>query len=140
MTVRRMPLFVLLMASLAWPGFIAAQTASTGSIGGGVKDVSGAGMAGVTGEGASPALIEKVRTVATDAGGQYKVVDLRPGAYTVTFALTGFSTVKREGIDLSAGFTATVNSELKIGGVEETITVSGATPVVDIQNARTQQV
>src|SRR5262249_41532741 len=88
----------------------------------------------------SPALIEKVRTVTTDSRGEYKIVDLRPGVYTVTFTLSGFSTVKRDGLELTTGFTATANADLKVGGVEETITVSGATPVVDIQNVRTENV
>jgi hypothetical protein len=93
---------------------------------------------GVTVEAASPALIEKVRTVATDGDGPYKIVDLRPGTYAVTFTLPGFSTVKREGVELTTGFTATVNAEMKVGSLQETVTVSGATPVVDIQNVRTQ--
>jgi hypothetical protein len=95
---------------------------------------------GVTVEAASPALIEKVRTVATDGDGPYKIVDLRPGTYAVTFTLPGFSTVKREGVELTTGFTATVNAEMKVGSLQETVTVSGATPVVDIQNVRTQNV
>src|SRR5712692_5484163 len=115
-----------------------AQTQLSGSIAGVVKDPSGAVMPGVTVEAASPALIEKVRTVVTDDQGQYKIVSLVPGTYTVTFALSGFSTVKREGVELTTGFTATVNAELKEGTVEETITVSGAAPVVDTQNIMTQ--
>ena len=81
-----------------------------------------------------------MRTVTTDAQGQYKIVDLRPGTYTVTFTLVGFSTVKREGIELPATFTATVNGDLRIGALEETVTVSGASPVVDIQNVIKRQV
>src|SRR5262249_21572362 len=84
-------------------------------------------------------LIEKARTVVTDGQGNYKLVDLRPGTYVVTFTLPGFTTMKREGIELSAGFTATVNADLKVGAVEETVTVSGATPVVDVQNVRSNQ-
>ena len=80
----------------------------------------------------------KVRTVVTDAQGQYKIVDLRPGTYTVTFSLPGFSTVKREGLELTTAFTATVNAELKVGSLEETVTVSGAAPVVDTQNVLQQ--
>src|SRR5215467_8172653 len=106
---------------------------STG-IAGVVRDTSGAVLPGVTVEASSPALIERVRTVATDSQGQYKIVDLRPGTYEVTFTLTGFSTVKREGIELPAQFTATVNADLRVGALEETITVSGASPVVDTQN------
>ena len=72
------------------------------------------------------------------ARGQYRIVDLRPGTYTVTFTLTGFSTVKREGIELTGSFTATINADLKVGGVAETITVTGETPIVDVQSVRRQ--
>src|SRR5512147_78949 len=96
-----------------------------------VKDTSGAVLPGVTVEAASPALIEKVRTVVTDGGGQYRIVDLRPGTYTVTFTLAGFSTVRREGIDLSGSMTATINADMRVGGVAETVTVTGSAPVVD---------
>jgi len=106
---------------------------STG-IAGVVKDTSGAVLPGVTVEASSPALIERVRTVTTDSQGQYKILDLRPGTYVVTFTLTGFSAVKRDGIELLAQFTATVNAEMRVGAVEETITVSGASPIVDTQN------
>src|SRR5262245_54337571 len=95
-------------------------------------------MPGVTVEASSPALIEKVRTVVTDGEGRYNIVDLRTGTYTVTFTLPGFTTVKREGIELGAGFTANVNAELRVGSLEETITVSGLTPLVDTQNVRRQ--
>ena len=105
-----------------------------------MKDTSGAVLPGVTVEAASPALIEKVRTVVTDGAGQYKIVDLRPGVYTVTFTLAGFSTVKREGIELTASFTATVNADLRVGALEETITVTGETPTVDVQNVVQQRV
>jgi hypothetical protein len=94
----------------------------------------------VTVEAASPALIEKLRSVVTDAQGNYKIIELRPGTYTVTFSLPGFATVKREGVELTAGFTAAVNAELKVGQLQETVVVSGASPVVDVQNVRTQQV
>jgi hypothetical protein len=116
------------------------QAVSTGTIAGIVKDSTGGVLPGVTVEVASPALIEKVRTAVTDAEGQYKVVDLRPGTYAVTFTLSGMGSVKREGIDLTAGFTASINATLQPGGVQETITVSGASPVVDTQNAVTQNV
>src|SRR5690242_21695858 len=97
-------------------------------------------MPGVTVEAASPALIEKVRSVVTDGEGQYKIIDLRPGAYTVTFALAGFNTVKRDGIELAGSFTATVNAEMRVGSLEETITVSGASPIVDVQSTAQQKV
>src|SRR5438552_18782341 len=92
------------------------------SITGVVKDASGAVLPGVTVEASSPALIEKTRNVISDGEGLYKIVDLRPGSYVVTFSLSGFSTVKREGIELTAGFTATVNAELRVGAVAETVT------------------
>ena len=89
-----------------------------GSVTGVVKDTSGAVLPGVTVEAASPALIEKVRSVVTDGSGQYQIVDLRPGAYAVTFSLAGFSTVKREGIELTGSFSATINAEMKVGAVD----------------------
>jgi hypothetical protein len=108
------------------------------SITGIVKDTSGAVLPGVTVEVASPVLIEKTRTAVTDGSGQYRIVDLRPGTYSVTFTLTGFSSVKREGIELTGSFTATVNADMKVGAVEETITVSGETPIVDVHSTRRQ--
>ena len=108
------------------------------SIAGVVKDASGAVLPGVTVEAASPALIEKVRSVVTDDSGQYRIVDLRPGTYSVTFTLTGFSVVKREGIELTGSFNATINADLRVGGIEETITVTGESPIVDTQSIRRQ--
>ena len=108
------------------------------SITGTVKDTSGAVLPGVTVEVSSPALIEKTRSAVTDSTGQYRIVDFRPGTYAVTFTLTGFSSVKREGIELSGSFTASVNADMKVGAVEETITVSGETPIVDVQSTRRQ--
>jgi hypothetical protein len=99
-----------------------------------VTDASGSVLPGVTVEASSPALIEKVRAVVTDGTGQYRIVDLRPGVYTVIFQLPSFSTVRRDGIELTVGFTATVNAEMRMGTVEETITVEGSSPIVDIQN------
>jgi hypothetical protein len=109
-------------------------------IAGTVRDTSGAVLPGVTVEAASPALIEKVRTAVTDGQGLYKIINLRPGTYTVTFALPGFVTVQREGIELTSTFTATVNIELQLGGVEETLTVTGEASTVDIQNMVQQRV
>jgi hypothetical protein len=113
---------------------------STSGIAGLVKDASGAVLPGVTVEAASPVLIEKVRTVVTDSEGRYTIIDLRPGTYTVTFSLTGFTTFRREGIALSIGFTATVNADMQVGALEESITVSGSAPLVDAQNTRQQNV
>src|SRR6266571_6853445 len=120
---------------LLWPTAAHAQA----SLAGVVKDASGGVLPGVTVEAASPALIEKVRSVVTDDTGQYRIVDLRPGTYSVTFTLPGFSTVKREGIEITGTFVATVNGDLKVGALEETITVTGETPVVDVQSVKVQQ-
>src|SRR2546426_7744566 len=117
-----------------------ARAQGSGAIAGVVRDTSGGILPGVTVEAASPALIEKARTVITDDQGVYRIVDLRPGIYGVTFTLPGFTVVKREGIELTGNFTATVNAELKVGGLEETVTVSGQSPVVDIQNVVQQRV
>ena len=122
------------------PQFAAAQSSASGAIAGSAKDETGAALPGVTVEVASPALIEKVRTAVTDGQGNYKLTELRPGVYTVSFSLAGFSVYKREGIELSAGFTAPVNALLKVGSMEETITVKGSAPLVDVQSTRTQQV
>src|SRR5262245_11325181 len=130
--------FVLVLAVVAAAPDVA--LAQTSGIAGVVRDTSGAVMPGVTVEASSPALIEQVRTVTTDSQGQYKIVDLRPGTYTVTFTLPGFATVKREGIELPATFVATVSVELRVGALEETVTVSGASPVVDTQNVVRRQV
>jgi hypothetical protein len=119
---------------------VAAHAQTQASITGVVKDASGAVLPGVTVEAASPALIEKVRVVVTDGTGQYRIEALRPGAYTVTFTLPGFSTVRRVGIELAGSFTATVNAELAVGTLEETITVSGESPVVDVSNTIQQRV
>lgn len=120
-----------------------ANTASVfgqAGIAGVVKDATGAVLPGVSVEAASPALIEKVRTVVTDGEGLYKIVELRPGTYTVTFSLTGFNTVRREGIELAGSFTASVNAEMRVGALEETITVSGQSPTVDTQSVTQQRV
>ena len=137
MGIRRMAPLVLLWSFVLLPGRVEAQVV-TGTIAGVVRDASGAVMPGVTVEATSPVLIERVRTVVTDGQGLYRIVDLRPGPYTVTFTLTGFNTLIRDGIELTAGFTATVNADLQVGSLEESITVSGAAPMVDIQNVRQQ--
>src|SRR6059036_2655599 len=105
-------------------------------IAGTAKDASGAVLPGVTVEASSPALIEKVRSAVTDGTGQYRIEDLRPGVYTLTATLQGFNTFKREGIELTGQFTATINAELRVGALAETITVTGETPVVDVQSSR----
>ena len=126
---------ILVLLLLASPA-----TAQQSSIAGVVRDTSGAVLPGVTVEAASPALIEKVRTAVTDAEGRYNIVALPPGEYSVTFGLTGFNTFKRDGISLTAGFAASVNADMQVGTLEETITVTGAAPLVDTQSARQQKV
>ena len=122
----------LLVVAMSLPAVVWAQT---GTIAGAVRDATGGVLPGVSVVATSPALIEKVRTATTDGAGQYKIVDLRAGVYTVTFSLTGFSTVKREGVELTAGINANVDAELRVGGLEETITVSGQNALVDVQNS-----
>lgn len=108
-----------------------------GSIAGSVKDPSGAVLPGVTVEASSPALIERMRSVVTDSNGNYRIVDLPPGTYAVQFTLTGFKTVRREGVIIQGVFNATVSPEMEVGALEETITVSG-TPTVDVSNNTAQ--
>ena len=127
--------FVIAMFLVA-PSAVFAQASITGT----VRDTSGAVLPGVTVEAASPALIEKVRTATTDGNGQYRIVDLRSGEYTVTFGLAGFTTVKREGVNLEGTFTATINADLRVGALTETITVSGESPIVDVQSVKRQVV
>jgi hypothetical protein len=108
------------------------------SIAGSTRDTSGAALPGVTVEATSPALIEKVRTTVTDERGLYRIVNLPPGTYAVTFALPGFNQVKREAIELTGSFTAQIDADLSVGGVTETLTVTGASPIVDVQSIRRQ--
>jgi len=118
------------------PSSVYAQAAIAGV----VRDASGGVLPGVTVEASSPALIEKVRTAVSDGTGQYRIEDLRPGTYTVRFTLTGFSSVAREGVELTGSATATISADMRVGAVEETITVTGETPVVDVQGAKRQAV
>src|SRR5438477_13099275 len=111
-------------------------TFAQASIVGAVKDTSGAVLPGVTVEAASPALIEKVRTAVTDGSGRYRIEDLRPGTYTLTFALSGFVTLKHDGVILSGSAVTTVDAELRVGPVSETVTVTGESPVVDVVSTR----
>ena len=130
----------LLLALLASTTGAHAQSGTAASIAGTVRDTSGAVLPGVTVEAASPVLIEKVRTVVSDERGNYKIVDLRPGVYTVTFTLPGFRTVKRQDLELITGVTAQASADLQVGALEETVTVTGASPVVDVQNVQQQSV
>ena len=133
---------VLRLALFAFAAVVLAPIAAyaQASVTGVVKDSSGAVLPGVTVEASSPALIEKTRSTVTDGAGLYQIISLPPGTYTVTFTLTGFSTVKREGVELSGSFVASINADLKVGAVAETITVTGETPLVDVQSAAVQKV
>src|SRR5216683_1414856 len=116
---------VALVGIILLPTLVFAQASITGI----VRDTSGAVLPGVTVEATSPVLIERVRTATTDGTGQFRIVDLRPGAYVVTFTLTGFMTFKREGIELTGSFTASVNADLKVGSLEESVTDAVNEPV-----------
>ena len=132
---RRLALLALALVVIV-PSFASAQ-----SIAGVVRDASGAVLPGVTIEAASPALIEKVRTAVSDGAGQYRIENLTPGTYKITYSLPGFTTVEREGVQVTSGVTLTLNADLRVGGVQESITVTGETPVVDVQNStRVQRV
>jgi hypothetical protein len=128
--------FALLILMALVPAVASAQTTIAGT----VRDTSGAVLPGVTVEAASPVLIEKVRTGTTDSGGQYRIAELLPGTYTVTISLPGFATVKREAVEVTGAGVITINADLKVGDLQETITVTGETPIVDVQSTRRQQV
>ena len=117
-----------------------ASAQGTSAVAGVVRDSSGAVLPGVTIEAASPALIERVRTVVSDEKGEYKIIDLPGGTYTVTFSLAGFNTIKREGLELTANFTVNVGVEMQVGQLEETITVAGESPIVDVQTTAQHKV
>jgi hypothetical protein len=133
-------MMVVFGAGLLTPTSATAQAATNATIAGTARDATGSVLPGVTVQVESPALIERVRTALTDNQGTYRVVSLPPGTYTVTFTLSGFRTYRREGIELTTGFTAPVNAELSIGQVAETVTVTAASPVVDVQNTRSASV
>src|SRR5947207_8592532 len=127
---------LILMAALLLPSIASAQGSLTGT----VRDESGAVLPGVTVEASSPALIEKIRTALTDGAGQYRITGLNPGAYSLHFRLSGFNFVKREGIELSGTATLTIPIDMRVGALAETVTVTGETPVVDVQTTRRETV
>jgi hypothetical protein len=124
------------LAVIGWCLLTPAAAYAQASIAGTVKDASAAVLPGVTVEASSPVLIEKVRSAITDSTGQYKIIDLRPGTYSVVFTVTGLSTTKRDNIELTGSSTATVNADLMVGSVSETLTVTGEAPTVDLQNTQ----
>jgi hypothetical protein len=114
------------------------MTWAQASIAGVVRDQSGSVLPGATVEVSSPALIEKVRTAVSNNTGQYRVIDLRPGTYSVVFTLPGFNQFRRDGIELTGALTATINADLRVGDLQETVTVTGESPIVDVQSVRRQ--
>ena len=135
MTVSISKVFRVFVAAALAPAALYAQ-----SIAGIVRDGSNAVLPGVTVEAVSPALIEKVRVAVSDSTGQYRIENLRPGVYTLTFSLTGFRTVRRDGLELTGSITFAVNAEMALGAVEETVVVTGESPIVDVQTAQRQSV
>src|SRR5881275_658076 len=133
---RKVVVAAVLTGLLLLPAAAHAQSVIAGV----ARDATGAVLAGVTVEASSPALIENVRTAVTDTSGAYRIVDLRPGTYSIVFSLPGFATVKREAIELPSNFTATINVELRVGALEETVSVAGESPVVDVQSNLKAQV
>ena len=134
--MRRLTKCVAVLVVLLLPATVLAQATLTGT----VHDASGAVLPGVTVEASSPALIEKSRSAVTDGTGQYRIINLQPGTYELSFTLPGFNTVKREGIQLSGTQVVTIPVDMKVGGVQETITVTGETPVVDVQSVKREVV
>ena len=130
MSLRQLIGFLFVFVVVLLPSAALAQATLAGA----AKDASGAVLPGVTVEASSAALIEKTRTAVTDSTGQYQIVDLRPGTYVVTFTLTGFASVKREGVEISGAGVITINADMKVGNVTETINVTGEAPVVDVQS------
>jgi hypothetical protein len=131
-------IIVLAIVLVLSPSRLFAQGGVSGSITGIIRDTSGGILPGVSVLASSPALIEKTRDAVTDDSGRYRITDLRPGVYAVEFTLGGFTPLRREGIELSAGFTATVNGEMRVGSFEETVTVSQQAPAVDVQSVGQQ--
>ena len=130
------PLAAATLALVLLPAAARAQS----TIAGVVRDTSGAVLPGVTVDAKSPVLIEKTRSVVTDGEGRYTIVDLRPGTYDVTFTLPGFNAFRREGVIVTTDVAVPINAEMRVGAIEETITVTGASPVVDVQNTAKTQV
>src|SRR5580765_6404717 len=122
-----------------WLMILPVSAFAQSALAGVVKDTSGAVLPGVTVEASSPSLIEKVRSAITDGTGQYRITELTPGTYTVTFTLPGFATIQREGVDLTGAGVTTISADMRVGTISETVTVTGETPVVDIQTSTKRQ-
>jgi hypothetical protein len=128
--------FLFLACVVLFPALAHAQAALSGV----VRDNTGAVLPGVTVEATSPVLIERSRTAVTDGAGQYRITELQPGTYTLTFTLSGFSVVKREAIEVRGSGVIPINADLKVGALQETITVTGESPLVDTQTTRRETV
>jgi hypothetical protein len=132
-------LALLVALSFSVPAFAQGGGASsTGTIQGRVTDSQGAVLPGVTVTATSPALIQPQTTVASETG-NYRFPAVPPGTYELSYELSGFNTLKRSGISITLGFTANVNVELALATLQETVTVSGASPVIDTSTTRVQQ-
>ncbi len=127
-----------LLAVLALAAPALAQSPTTATIVGQLTDESGSVLPGATVSASGPALQVPEVTATTDARGEYRLIELPPGTYTVTYSLAGFQTVKRDGIRLVAGFIAKIDVPLKVGALAETVTVSGQSPVVDVTSTTTR--
>jgi hypothetical protein len=134
--MRRLAAALVVLGCTFIPTLVYSQTTLAGT----VRDTSGAVLPGVTVEAASSVLIAKVRTALTDSSGQYRMTDLAPGIYTVTYSLQGFTRVVREGVELTGSGVTTINADLRVGALQETITVTGETPIVDVQSTRRETV
>src|SRR6476659_3542175 len=134
--MRTLPKCLGLLVVLLLPATVLAQATLTGTM----HDASGAVLPGVTVEITSPALIEKTRSAVTDGSGQFQIIQLVPGTYSVTFTLQGFNTFKRDAVDVSGSGVVTVNADMKVGEIAETITVTGQTSLVDVRSAGVQKV
>ena len=132
--------FVRCLAVMALMALMPSLAHAQSSITGTIRDASGAVLPGVTVEAASPVLIEKVRSTVSDGTGGYRLTELLPGTYSLTFTLPGFATVKRDGVEITGAGVITINQDLKVGDLQETITVTGESPIVDTQSTRRQQI
>src|SRR3979411_1659705 len=127
---------IVRVAVTAWVALLPSALYAQVALAGTVKDASSAVLPGVTVEASSPVLIEKTRTATTDATGQYRIESLQPGTYTVTFALAGFATLKRDEVILSGTGVIKIDADMKVGGVQETVIVTGESPMGDVQSTR----
>jgi hypothetical protein len=135
-----MPRVMKVVAAIAGILLLPSLSFAQATIAGVIRDASAGVLPGVSVEITSPVLIEKSRTVISDGTGQYRVTDLPPGSYVLTFSLPGFTTVKREGLAVSGSGVITANADLRVGAVAETVTVTAASPVVDTQSVRREVV